>query len=180
MNNCLIDQAIDKVIWKCKCYPLFGGMNFYHRIKSVISYCTGKGLYCENEIMKSLGQGFGIVEEEIPNKMENTPFMDKLLRPKPVKCLQNCFVQDMTKEKSHTNFPQQKLFMFTKDFCEVASHIWQVSCQDGSERKYFLNRSYPNLCIELGKFEDRFRSNTSCKVQLWTLLGVLGEIYRFS
>ena len=52
-------------------------------------------------------------------------------------------------------------FFYQKTFCDAASHIWQVTCQN-KNRKFFMDKHQPNLCLELEKFKEYFRNTTSC------------------
>ena len=163
MNNCLIDKAIHEVIGNCSCYPLFAsGAAYRDTYKEYTSYCTGKGLYCENQIKKSLGLGKSMDHKYFNSTSGFESFGNHSFIAK-IKCLPSCLVQDMTTEKSFTNYPQRNHFIRTKEFCEVASHIWQISCINGSDRKYFLDKMYPNLCSVLRKYEEFFGDNSTCK-----------------
>ena len=49
----------------------------------------------------------------------------------------------------------------------MASHTWQTSCVNGSERKYFLDKMYPNLCSVLSSYGGFFGNNSSCEETVW-------------
>ena len=49
----------------------------------------------------------------------------------------------------------------------MASHTWQTSCVNASERKYFLDKMYPNLCSVLSSYEGFFGNNSSCEETVW-------------
>ena len=49
----------------------------------------------------------------------------------------------------------------------MASHTFQTSCINGSERKYFLDKMYPNLCSVLSSYEGFFGNNSSCEENVW-------------
>ena len=59
-------------------------------------------------------------------------------------------------------YPQEDNFFHQARFCDVASHIWQVTCQD-KNRKYFLDLQQPDLCQTLEYFEDYFDVNSTCQ-----------------
>ena len=63
---------------------------------------------------------------------------------------------------SFVDFPYKENFFLKKKFCHVASHIWQVSCQD-NDRKYFLELKHPKLCQVLQSFDAYFGFNSTCK-----------------
>jgi hypothetical protein len=118
INNCLIDQAVHEVIWNCRCYPLFGGSGIFHRVfKSFISYCSGQKLFCENQIMKLLtlgGTSINQKKSDLQESSENPLLIGNFSRPPLIKCLPRCLVQDMITDRSHTDYPQQHLFIYTK------------------------------------------------------------------
>ena len=49
----------------------------------------------------------------------------------------------------------------------MASHTMQTSCVNGSERKYFLDKMYPNLCSVLSSYGGFFGNNSSCEETVW-------------
>ena len=49
----------------------------------------------------------------------------------------------------------------------MASHTLQTSCVNGSERKYFLDKMYPNLCSVLRSYGGFFANNSSCEETIW-------------
>ena len=82
-------------------------------------------------------------------------------KPHSIKCLPSCNVQDNTNQMSFAPYPQRRNFFYQKSFCDVASHILQMSCLD-KNRKHFLDLYHPNLCTILESFVDYF-GNTSEK-----------------
>ena len=63
---------------------------------------------------------------------------------------------------SYTHYPSRGNFFHTSAFCHLASHLWQISCQNPN-RTYFLTENYPKLCDVLEKYQDFFNLNSSCK-----------------
>ena len=62
---------------------------------------------------------------------------------------------------SYAPYPQKGRFFYQLAFCLLASHIWQVSCQN-ENRKYFLDKRHPSLCLTLEKFDEYFGNQSSC------------------
>jgi hypothetical protein len=62
---------------------------------------------------------------------------------------------------SFASYPQHRNFFYQEAFCEVASHIWQKTCQD-ENRAYFIDKDQPILCPLLHQFDDFF-GNQSMK-----------------
>ena len=172
-NNCLIDHIIGDIVWKCGCKP-----SFYENYKLIYNstseerikvYCTGKRLDCAIARMKSkksmalqqnLSEAFGIDMTEPSRIYEKIGSV-----PKPyasIECLPACEVQENFNQMSSALYPQKDNFFFQRRFCHVASHIWQVTCQD-KNRKYFLDLQQAELCKTLEYFEDYFNENSSCQ-----------------
>ena len=63
---------------------------------------------------------------------------------------------------SFAPYPHRGNFFHQKEFCHVASHLWQISCQN-QNRRFFLDESYPNLCNVLEDYQNFFNTNASCK-----------------
>ena len=84
-----------------------------------------------------------------------------MTKPEPTNCLPSCKVQHNEDKMSFALYPHRFNFFHQKTFCHVASHIWQVTCQDES-RKFFLEMKHPNLCKILSSFEAYFGSKTTC------------------
>ena len=165
MNNCLIDQGIQDIIWNCRCLPRFftecGDCGYYYG--DFLEYCTGKGLHCSNTRMKSLGVGQISEENNItaPEALENPTMIGNISKPDSITCIPDCKVQENTNQMSYAPYPQLGNFFYQKTFCDVASHIWQVTCQDAN-RTFFMNIKQPDLCQTLVDFEDYFGNTSSC------------------
>jgi hypothetical protein len=156
MNNCLVDQGIRDIMWNCRCIPSFYGN--HEEYLPFIHICSGKKLYCANTRMKSLGMGFPIAEEndvimqeaiDSPNKIGN------ISKPENIICRPACKVQENKNQMSYAPYPQRRNFFYQTTFCEVASHIWQNTCQD-ENRAYFMDKDQPTLCPLLRQFDDFF------------------------
>jgi hypothetical protein len=166
MNNCLIDQGMQDIVWNCRCLPRFfsecGDCGYYYG--DFLDYCTGKGLHCANTRMKSLGVGEISKENNItvPEALENPTLIGNISKPDGITCIPDCKVQENTNQMSYAPYPQLGNFFYQKTFCDVASHIWQVTCQE-ENRTFFMNMKQPNLCLTLGAFEDYFGKTSSCE-----------------
>ena len=88
-------------------------------------------------------------------------------------CMPDCHVQDNSNQISTVSYPQQKNFFYKIEFCNVASHILQITCQNGDRwkwidgqkgnyRKVCLAAEYPNICSVLEDFEEYFGNGTNC------------------
>ena len=51
---------------------------------------------------------------------------------------------------------------YQKYFCDVASHIWNATCQE-SRRKKFLEIKYPKICDIIAPFSEYFDGKASCE-----------------
>ena len=76
-------------------------------------------------------------------------------------CKPSCYVQDNFNQMSYAPYPQWGRFFYQSAFCNTASHIWQVSCQN-ENRRYFLDLKHPNLCLTLENYDDYFGNGSSC------------------
>ena len=156
MNNCLVDQGIRDIIWNCRCIPSFHQNNGEYL--PFISICSGEKLYCANTRMKSLGMGFPIAEENDIIMSEANDSPDKIgnvSKPEHIGCMPACEVQNYKNQMSFAPYPQHRNFFYQKTFCEVASHIWQKTCQD-ENRAYFMDKDQPLLCPLLNQFDEFF------------------------
>ena len=166
MNNCLIDEGIRDIIWNCRCTPRFWQACSFcdEDYAAFIKYCTGEGLYCANTRMKSIGQGKMSKENDLvmPEALETPDMIGNISKPDPVKCIPACDVQENNNQMSFAPYPQLGNFFYQNIFCDAASHILQVTCQDAN-RKFFMDKKQPNLCLELNKFEEYFGNTTSCE-----------------
>ena len=83
-------------------------------------------------------------------------------------CLPSCEVQKNPNQKSFVFYPQRNNFFYKIEFCNVASHILQMSCRNGHTeekgqfRKELLDKKKPKLCSTLEDFEDFFGSGSTC------------------
>ena len=167
MNNCLIDEGMRDIIWNCRCTPRFWFECFNCDIdyySEFIPHCTGEGLYCANTRMKSIGLRKMKKENDVvmPEALESPDMIGNISKPKPIKCIPACKVQENNNQMSFAPYPQRENFFYQKLFCDVASHIWQVTCQN-KNRKFFMDKKQPNLCLELKQFEEYFGNTTSCE-----------------
>ena len=98
-----------------------------------------------------------IVEEALksPKKIGN------MSKTALINCMPACRVQDNANQMSFALYPQKDNFFYQEGFCHVASHVWQVSCQD-ENRKYFLDIKHPLLCQTLNDFDRYFGNTSSC------------------
>ena len=161
MNNCLIDQGISDIIWNCRCIPNFGlsldAAGVRMRNSTYLPRCRGEKLYCANARKKSMGMESITIENDIIVKeaLESPDKIGNIVKPKAIKCMPACNVQENHNQMSIAAYPQRDIFFYQKLFCDVASHIWQKTCQDES-RAYFLNKKQPRLCPILRDFDDFF------------------------
>ena len=130
MNNCLIDNGINEVIWNCRCLPNYWSpsdfynnyeSNDYYNAITKLPFCTGKGLYCANTRLKSLDTKKTSMVALVPFDIND--IMENISKPASIQCLQNCKVQDNNNQLSFAPFPQKGTFFYQKSFCDVASHI---------------------------------------------------------
>ena len=161
MNNCLIDQGIRDIVWNCRCIPNFGlGLDaggFPMQEDTYIPRCSGKKLYCANEWKKHMGMESIAAKKDIvvSEALESPDKIGNISKPDAIKCMPACKAQDNNNQISTAAYPQQDNFFHQKLFCDVASHIWQRTCQN-ENRAYFLNRKQPLLCLVLKNFDEFF------------------------
>ena len=166
INNCLIDQGIRDIIWNCRCTPRIwpSWHSIYFEYGKFLEHCSGKGLHCETTRFKSLG--LGKIQKQnnivVPEALENETWIGNISKPNPINCIPACQEQENSIQMSHASYPQLANFFYQKTFCDVASHIWQVSCQNGS-RKYFMALKQPYLCEILNNFNTFFDKTSSCE-----------------
>ena len=98
----------------------------------------------------------------MPEALENPGKIGNISRPPNVLCRQSCHVQKNQIQMSFAPYPHRGNFFQQKEFCHVASHLWQISCQN-QNRRFFLDESYPNLCNVLEDYQNFFNTNASCK-----------------
>jgi hypothetical protein len=157
MNNCLVDQGIRDIIWYCRCIPSFYELESEEYLP-FIPICSGKKLYCANTRMKSLGMGFPIAFENniiVQEAEDNPDKIGNISKPEYINCMPACEVQDNYNQMSFAPYPQHRNFFYQEEFCEVASHIWQNTCQDAT-RAYFIDKDQPILCPLLYQVDDFF------------------------
>ena len=95
----------------------------------------------------------------VPETLES-PFMmgnvtNNIIKPDPIKCVASCKFQENDSQMSFVPYPQIGNFFYQKEICDVASHIWQETCQK-ADRAYFMNRDQPLLCPILQDFSEYF------------------------
>ena len=56
--------------------------------------------------------------------------------PHSIKCLPSCKIQENVNQMSIASYPQKQNFFYQKKFCDVASHIWQATCNSESFCNY--------------------------------------------
>ena len=108
--------------------------------------------------MKSLGMGFPIASENdiiVQEAKDNPNKIGNISKPAWIHCMPACEVQDNDNQMSFAPYPQHRNFFYQEEFCEVASHIWQNTCQDET-RAYFIDKDQPILCPLLYQFDDFF------------------------
>ena len=86
---------------------------------------------------------------------EKSDMVGNMLQPDPINCMPACKVQNNYNQLSYALYPLRKTFFYQKTFCYVASHIWQISCQN-EHREYFMTKEHPLLCNILHSFEEYF------------------------
>ena len=155
MNNCLIDEGIRDITWNCRCLPNFAkyGSVFQYAIPT----CFGEKLHCANTRMKSMGMG-GITKENnvsVPEALTSPNMIENITMPDSINCMPACHAQENSVQMSFASYPQGKNFFYQKIFCDVASHIWQRTCQN-ENREYFLKMNQPLLCPLLKSFDEYF------------------------
>ena len=169
MNNCLIDRMIGDIIWQCGCKPSFhenfdGWQNLSkEEMQEII--CKGNKLDCAMARMKSMNsenltETFNI---DMTEPLKIAKKLGQVSKPSAsIDCLTACKVQENSNQISLALYPQKDNFFHQQRFCHVASHIWQITCQD-KNRKYFLDLQQPELCQTLEYFGNYFNKNSSCQ-----------------
>ena len=163
LNNCIIDEGIRDIIWNCRCIPNFVRYEDTQEYFEVFSYCTGKGLFCANNRtklmgMKKISKGNDIVS---PEALESPEIIGGISKPKSINCLPSCHFQDNYNQMSNAPYPQKQMFFYQKTFCDVASHVFQVTCLN-EERRSLIEKPFPNMCHILIDFDRYFGTNSSC------------------
>ena len=128
--------------------------------------CSGKRLDCAIERMKSMDPKKNLTEAFTIDMTEPLRIYEKQGSiPKPsvsFECLPACKVQENFNQMSSALYPYKDNFFHQERFCDVASHILQVTCQD-ENRKYFLDLQQPDFCQTLEYFENYFNANSTCQ-----------------
>ena len=111
--------------------------------------------------MKSMGKQ-NISDENnvvMSEALESPDMIGNISKPDPIKCIPACAVQENNNQMSFAPYPQRENFFYQKTFCDVASHIWQVTCQN-ENRTVFIEMKQPNLCSVLKDFEEFFGNSS--------------------
>ena len=117
--------------------------------------------------MKKIAKGNDIV---FPEALEEPEIIAGISKPKSINCLPSCHFQDNYNQMSNAPYPQKQMFFYQKTFCDIASHVFQVTCQENiigghrrnKQRRVFIEKSLPNICHILEDFEKFFGSNSTC------------------
>ena len=172
MNNCLIDEGIRDIIWKCRCIPMFIATYQVPNYFAFIPVCTGKKLYCANTRAKSLGNMEDIAKKDDifdHEALESPELIGNISKPSSIDCLPACTVQDNSNQMSIAPYPQKQNFFYQKKFCDVASHVWIATCNShnfcpgcNNNRRILIDQEQPNLCSTLEDFDEYFGINSTC------------------
>ena len=165
MNNCLIDEMIGNIIWGCGCVPSFFEPKIRYNnlpgLDAVQFSCKKEELDCAIEFMESKKNMTKTKDYVLHESLKKLNEIYPIPKPTSIKCLPACKSQENTNQMSFALYPQKDNFFHQRRFCQVASHIWQVTCQD-ENRKYFLDLQQPKLCPTLEYFDEYFKANSSC------------------
>ena len=163
LNNCIIDEGIKDIVWNCRCLPNFMDSKANPEYSKVFPLCTDKGLLCANNRIESMGLK-KINEGMLPEVLEKPEIFRGISKPKSINCLPSCHFQDNYNQMSNAPYPQKNMFFYQKTFCDVASHVLQVTCHRhrGAHRRFFIEKSQPNVCNILEDFDKFFGSNSTC------------------
>ena len=122
---------------------------------------TGEKLNCANQRAESIGLESDEEHDITQDAKDNPNKIGNVSKPSHIHCRQACKVQKNEMRMSYTRYPSRGNFFHQKAFCLVASHLWQISCQN-ENRKFFLDQNYPELCDVLENFQVYFRTNSTC------------------
>ena len=164
LNNCLIEKGIIDILWNCRCKPTFSDYPLPFNLQQWISSCSGTKLYCANERMKSIGLSNKTDSKSnivVPEALENLDMIGDVSKPIASECLSSCKFQENRNQMSFSPYPQYNNFFYQMSFCNVASHIWQISCQNAN-RTYFLQTRHPKLCSVLKRYDEYFGNRSIC------------------
>ena len=87
--------------------------------------------------------------------IQSPNIIGNISKPNSIYCMPACTVQENNDQMSYAPYPQRRNFFYQKTFCDVASHIWQKTCQN-ENRAYFLRKDQPLLCPILKSFDEYF------------------------
>lgn len=162
LQNCLIDQGVESIHWNCRCDPAFGDGT--GGAASFLDGCTGQNLKCANDILKIIGSQGYLKENvtKVPEAIDSPDIIGNVTRTDFIHCLPACKHQDNSVSMTTAKFPPNDNFVYKKYFCEVASHVLQMTCRD-EFKAFLLNSKYPELCLVLEDHDSYFGNNTSCK-----------------
>ena len=163
MSNCLIDEMIGNIIRQCDCFPSFYEYP-YKGVSMEVRYnvsCYNEKLDCAIAMMESKINMTDTRDYVLPKSLEIFHKIHPIPKPTSIKCLPACESQENTNQISFALYPQKDNFFHQKRFCLVASHIWQVTCQN-KNRKFFLDLQQPKLCQTLEYFDEYFNDNSTC------------------
>ena len=79
-----------------------------------------------------------------------------------ISCKPACRTQENSNQMSFGPYPQRQRFFHQLGFCNTASHIWQISCQN-ENKKYIFDARHPKLCSALKEFDKYFGKESSCR-----------------
>ena len=116
--------------------------------------CFGERLLCANSVKKSISMEIDAKNINTDAKVKSD-MVGNMMQPDPIDCMPACKVQYNYNQMSYALYPLRKTFFYQKTFCYVASHIWQISCQN-EHREYFMTKEHPLLCPILHSFEEYF------------------------
>jgi hypothetical protein len=158
LNNCIVDELIAFILWECRCIPGFASLWIVHTYKSSdVDDCIGEKLYCANAKINSLDAK----DITLLRTGQNPEKIGNISKPADIKCRASCRDQENNNQMSTLLYPQKRNFFYRKNFCYVASHILQITCND-EDRRHFLGLEYPDLCRALQYFETYFDNTSTC------------------
>ena len=160
LNNCIVDELITLILWECRCVPGFAS-KWIVETYSDLDDCIGEKLNCANAKINSLDTKNTGNNIKVLRKVQNSEKIGNTSKPAHLKCRPSCRDQVNDNQMSTLLYPQKRNFFYRKNFCYVASHILQITCDD-ENRRYFLGLEYPDLCKTLQYFEAYFDNNSTC------------------
>ena len=119
-----------------------------------------------NSFIEFLFKGRENIQNEddmmMPEAIESPNLIGNISKPEYFKCMPACTVQENQVHMSYGTYPQKANFFYQVTFCHVASHIWQISCQNPS-RKNFLEINHPGICMVLEENQEYFSNEIDCE-----------------